>query len=76
MLHQILAYLLRRLFWRFPGSLHEWEDHQGQVSFKLATRLLQLQHLFCGLHTVEDLHSLGGGLAYECFNLHESLIML
>ena len=69
-LHQVLAYLLTRLLGRFPGCLHKGEDHQGEVSFKLATRLLQLQHLLCGLHAVKLLYGFTGGLADECLNLH------
>ena len=52
------------------SSLHERKDHQRQVTFKLAARLLQLQHLFACLHAVERLHGLASGLTYQCLNIH------
>ena len=67
---EVFAYLLRRLFRSLARHAQEGEHHQGQVSFKLFLRLLQL-HVLCGhvlpVECLEAVHD-GGGQFF--FYLH------
>ena len=71
-LRQPLANLLGRQLGRLAGRLDEGEYDQRQVAFKLAARLLQLQHFLACLHAVEGLHGLAGSTAYQCLDVHFS----
>ena len=75
MLLQVFANLLGRLFGALFSHLHEWEDHQCQVSLKLTSRLLQLHHFLRGIHVIESLHGILCSLADQCFNIHDSVIL-
>ena len=51
-------------------SLDKGEHHECQVTLKLTSRLLQLQHLLCGVHAIEGLHGVACCLADQCFYIH------
>ena len=61
--YQIVANLLGCLLRTLLCGSNEWEHHQRQVTLKLTSRLLQLQHLLRGVHAIERLHGLACCLA-------------